>query len=126
MGLNSILFKGDSRLEACLLHDRSHVTPDASGGHVSKIQAAVSIIDGCSIDVRELSSRTYGRTTAAAVLAFKRRRNIINRSYQTQADNIVGKMTIAALDKEMLKAEHGSIAYMVDLCSRIVLRSTGA
>ena len=29
------------------------------------------------------------------------KRNIINRSYQTSADNIVGRMTIAALDKEM-------------------------
>jgi hypothetical protein len=28
-------------------------------------------------------------------------RGIINRSYQTQADNIVGKMTMASLDEEM-------------------------
>ena len=44
----------------------------------------------------------YGPSTAAAVLAFKTRRNIINRAYQTKADNIVGRMTIAALDAEML------------------------
>ncbi|MBV8275865.1 MAG: hypothetical protein JO170_11495 [Verrucomicrobia bacterium] len=31
--------------------------------------------------------------------------HIINWSYQTKADDIVGKMTIAALDKEMLEAE---------------------
>ena len=39
------------------------------------------------------------------MLAYKQKRNIINRSYQTKADNIVGKMTMAALDKEMLEAE---------------------
>src|SRR5262249_41293895 len=40
--------------------------------------------------------------TAAAVLAYKRKRNIVNRTYQAQADNIVGKMTMAALDREMV------------------------
>jgi hypothetical protein len=40
------------------------------------------------------------------VLAYKKKRNIINRSYQTQADNIVGKMTIAALDKEVFAKEN--------------------
>src|SRR5262249_23232676 len=41
------------------------------------------------------------------VLAYKQKRNIVNRSYQTQADNIVGKMTMAALDLEMLSIEAG-------------------
>jgi hypothetical protein len=44
----------------------------------------------------------YGHRTAAAVLAYKRARNIVNHKYQTQADNIVGKMTIAAFDRELL------------------------
>ena len=47
----------------------------------------------------------YGPSTADVVLAYKRKRNIINYSYQTTADNIVGKMTMAALDKEMLARE---------------------
>jgi hypothetical protein len=47
----------------------------------------------------------YGASTAAAVLAFKRQRHVINTSYQTQADNIVGKMTIAAMDREVLSRE---------------------
>ena len=38
-------------------------------------------------------------------MAYKQKRNIINYSYQTRADNIVGKMTIAALDEEMLDWE---------------------
>ena len=58
-----------------------------------------------SIDSRELSASLYGKSTAGAVLLFKKKGNIINRSYQTRADNIVGKMTIAALDRKMLAKE---------------------
>ena len=36
----------------------------------------------------------------------KKRRQIINRAYQQQADNIVGKLTIKALDDELLVAEN--------------------
>jgi hypothetical protein len=39
------------------------------------------------------------------VLAYKRKRSIINFSFQTQADDIVGKMTVASLDKEMVEFE---------------------
>src|SRR5262249_14872404 len=37
----------------------------------------------------------------------KKKRNIINFSYQTHADDIVGKMTIRSLDTEMLAQERG-------------------
>jgi hypothetical protein len=40
------------------------------------------------------------------VLSYKKKRSIINPAYQTQADNIVGKMTIASLDKEILQREN--------------------
>jgi hypothetical protein len=46
----------------------------------------------------------YGPTTAAAVLRFKTENQIINRSYQTRPDNIVGKMTMKALDQAMMNA----------------------
>ena len=104
MGLQSKLFKGDQKLEACLIHNSSHVTQGAVGDHVSKIQTALFALGSLSIDPRELSASLYGKSTAGTVLLFKKR-NTINRSYQTQADNIVGKMTIAALDKEMLAKE---------------------
>lgn len=51
---------------------------------------------------------------AGAWLGDKIASHIINRSYQTQADNIVGKMTIAALDKEML-AKQRQIPSPLDL-----------
>jgi hypothetical protein len=105
MGLQSRLFRGDRRLEACLVHDASHITPGSCGGHVSKIQSSLFITDGADIDVNEVSAGRYGSSTAQAVLEFKRARKIINYSYQTQADDIVGKMTIAALDEEVRKKE---------------------
>ena len=45
------------------------------------------------------------KSTTKAVLDYKRKRRIINPSYQKTADTIVGKMTIAAMDKEMAAAE---------------------
>ena len=68
------------------------------------------------MDSNELATNTYGRSTAAAVLAFKKKRSIINWSYETQVDNIVGKMTMAALDKEMLQWEKNS-TFIVQSCA---------
>ena len=105
MPLQSRLFKDDQKLQACLVNDAAHVTPGAKGDHVSKIQKAIDALGDKVIDANEVSTNTYGPSTAAAVLAYKKKRNIINFGYQTQADNIVGKMTIATLDREMLKVE---------------------
>ena len=53
----------------------------------------------------ELQSQTYGTSTTRGVLAYKRKRGIINTTYETKADNVVGKMTIASLDAAMARAE---------------------
>ena len=106
MALLSKLFKGDSALEACLVTDAGHVVKGAKGSHVEKIQRALVRLDGALIALSEVTGNTYGETTANAVLAYKRKRNIINFTYQASADNIVGKMTIAALDEELLKSEN--------------------
>jgi hypothetical protein len=103
--LSSKLFRNDPALQACLVEDRSHILTGACGGQVAKIQLALSILDDANISLIELQARQYGASTAAAVLAYKTKRRIINYSYQKQADNIVGKMTIAALDREMLAWE---------------------
>jgi hypothetical protein len=105
MPLQSELFQGDPNLEACLVNNAAHVTPDASGDHVGKIQVALLTLEDVDIDSGELSTQRYGSSTANAVLTYKRKRNIINFSYQTHADNIVGKMTISSLDREMLAQE---------------------
>jgi hypothetical protein len=97
MPLSSQLFQGDAALEAAANIDSAHITPGARGSHVEKIQTALNIIDNAALDV----DGAYGPATATAVLNYKTKRNIINYSYQTAADNIVGKMTIAKLDEEM-------------------------
>jgi hypothetical protein len=99
------LFRGVPALEACLVRDSAHVTPGTVGPHVPKIQKALLMIDRVVVDADEVEDMRYGDSTAAAVLAYKSKRNIINQSYQSRADNIVGKMTIRALDKEVSAAE---------------------
>jgi len=106
MPLESKLFKGDPALNACLVEDSAHITPGAVGPHVGKIHTALFILDDFSVARDELAMERYGETTAAGVLAYKRKRNIINYSYETQADNIVGKMTIAAMDAELFRKQY--------------------
>jgi peptidoglycan hydrolase-like protein with peptidoglycan-binding domain len=84
MPLSSRLFQ----LEAAANDDSAHITPGARGPHVEKIQTALNILDSAGLGV----DGRYGPATATAVLNYKTKRNIINRSYQTLADNIVGKM----------------------------------
>ena len=105
MALQSNLFSGDAKLQACLVNDAAHVTLGTRGEHVGKLQIALKALGDVEISASEFASKTYGPSTAAAVLSYKQKRKIINFSYQTQADNIVGKMTIASLDQEMQKLE---------------------
>lgn len=105
MALASRLFAGDPRLEACLVDHAAHVVEGDQGDHVGKIQYAVMVLDGGTINNREMEQMRYGPDTARLVKAYKTQRRIINFSYQQTADDIVGKMTIAALDKEMVVFE---------------------
>ena len=104
-GLRSALFRGDRRLAAALVDHAKHIVPGDRGPHVRKIQCAVLMLQGGSISGAEVSAMRYGPDTAKAVLAYKTRRRIINFSYQTKPDNIVGIMTMRALDNEMALAE---------------------
>lgn len=101
MALQSQLFRGDVKLEAAAVSDPAHIVPGASGPHVGKIQRALVQLDGAGI----AQDSSYGPATAAAVSAFKKKRQILNT--QGQIDAIVGKKTIAALDREMLLKETG-------------------
>ncbi len=105
MTLQSKLFKGDPKFEACLVQDSAHIVPGSVGDHVAKIQMALSMVDDLVIDPSEKLTKRYGPSTAAAVLNFKKKRKIINFQYQTREDNIVGKMTIGALDAAMFGSE---------------------
>jgi peptidoglycan hydrolase-like protein with peptidoglycan-binding domain len=116
MALQSKLFRGDPKLEACLVNDTAHVLQGTRGEHVSKLQKALNALGDQAISPDEIGSKTYGPSTASAVLSYKKKRNIINFSYQTQADNIVGKMTIASLDKEMQQLEKPPV--VTSVCCR--------
>jgi peptidoglycan hydrolase-like protein with peptidoglycan-binding domain len=105
MPLQSPSFRGDPQLEAAAVSDPAHIVPGATGPHVRKIQRALIKLDQAPIARDDLQHQRYGPSTAQAVLAYKTKRRIINHSYQSQADDIVGKMTIAALDRELLAAD---------------------
>lgn len=105
MALISKLFRGDKALEACQVNDSAHLVVGTKGPHVKKVQQALTLLEGALIDGNETDPGLYGRTTAEAVLAYKKKRSIINRSYQQTADNIVGKMTITRLDKDVAAGE---------------------
>jgi hypothetical protein len=109
MALQSEYLKGDPRLEAAAVSNPSHIVPESSGDHVGKIQRVLITLDGAVIDDDELRLAKYGKTTADAVFAYKDnpRRKIINKAYQTTADNIVGIMTMASLDREMFIRQIG-------------------
>ena len=72
MPLRSRLFAGDAKLEACLTNNAAHLLPGSQGDHVGKVQTALFLVDGISVDPVELNAQLYGKSTAAAVLAYKR------------------------------------------------------
>jgi peptidoglycan hydrolase-like protein with peptidoglycan-binding domain len=119
--LQSQLFGGDPKLEAAAVSDSAHIVQGARGEHVQKIQLALISIDDAAIAADGL----YGPATAAAVLAYKKKRGIINLSYQTQTDNIVGKMTIAALDREILDLERPPTGRLCRLTSSEIKGPSG-
>ena len=116
MPLTSQLFKDDDNLQRCLVSPTAHVTPGIRGPHVGKRQQALIILGAGVIDPGEIAGTFYGTTTVRAVLAFKGPpRNIINRTYQQTPDNIVGQMTIQALDLEMRKFDEQPPSLLVSV-----------
>jgi len=112
--LRSELFRGNARLERCAVDHAHHVVRGNKGDFVSKIQEALVMLDNTILTGTDVSSQTYGNPTAEAVLAYKTARNIVNRSYQSVPDNIVGIMTINRMDQEMAELE----ARMPDMIQR--------
>ncbi len=99
--LRSQLFTADPRLQACVVQDSAHVQKGDQGIFVSKIQIALFLLDGFLPALPELGNAIYGSSTAAGVLRYKSKRGIINRSYQSSPDDIVGRMTIACMDEDL-------------------------
>lgn len=112
MPLESKLLGGDLKLEACAVKDTAHIVQGAHGDHVRKIQSALNLVDRAALQVDGI----YGAGTAAAVLRYKQARDIVNRKYQQQADNIVGRMTIERLDKDVKALEAPSNKKSAYIC----------
>jgi peptidoglycan hydrolase-like protein with peptidoglycan-binding domain len=126
MPLRSKLLSGNKALQACLVSDSAHVAPGASGKPVVLIQSALVRLSFLEPGDGQAEAGHYGPRTAAAVLAFKNTFKIINRSYQTHADNIVGRMTIAALDDAIFVLDGGTGGPRVAPAQKVHPQSPGA
>jgi hypothetical protein len=104
--LRSDEFKDDPELDACATKPSAHLQVGSHPGpHISKIQLALERLrpSGPAISATEKSAMAYGATTAAAVLHYKRTHvpPIVNSTYQSAPDPIVGQMTIRAMDDDL-------------------------
>jgi hypothetical protein len=100
-------FQKNAKLQRCLVAPLEHVVPNSGGEHVGLIQEALVKLGAGVISASEISRQFYGPSTRQAVLKYKGPpRNIINKTYQSAPDNIVGQMTIDRLDDEMLALEN--------------------
>jgi hypothetical protein len=127
MALKSQLFRGQRLLEACSLNHASHITPGAIGDHVERIQRALGRLEIVRMDPVELQQSRYGQSTARAVLTYKTKRRIINSSYQSTADNIVGVMTINRMDQELVASERNlSRSHICAECKQVSLGTVSA
>ncbi len=124
----SKLFEGNTRLEQCAKSHQSHVTIGNQGAHVKLIHTALQTATPCLFPnevamavwlltkslrhrplLQEYSNSIYGPETAAIVLQYKKIHKIINSTYQTVPDNIVGIMTIKHLDSAVWAAETANL-----------------
>ena len=105
--LRSKLFSGNRELKEASENHARHIVRNhkQTGDFVSKIQEALIILDNAILTGSEIPDQRYGNSTADAVLAYKTSRGVINHTYQKTADDIVGIMTMARLDKDMLEIE---------------------
>jgi peptidoglycan hydrolase-like protein with peptidoglycan-binding domain len=122
--LRSKLLSPSARLKASEVQDSAHVKQGDRGDYVTLIHQALAATDNATVDTAETQDGYYGKSTAAAVLAFKTKRQIINRAYQSQPDNIVGKMTIKRLDDEMVEIESHSTEFFGGAMRNAVRRLT--
>jgi hypothetical protein len=113
MLLTSGLFKDNKQLQDCARLDTAHLVADEpplrrgennQGDHVALIHRALrQILPSPSFGLEE-ATETYGPKTAKIIRQFKAAQKppLLNKALgQTVPDNIVGKQTIAALDREV-------------------------
>jgi hypothetical protein len=87
-----------------------HIAMGAKGDHVLRIQQALTVLGEVPYTLwihfaSEANAKHYGTATASTVLRYKTKRHIVNYLHERYADDIVGKMTIARLDLDMIEYE---------------------
>jgi len=100
-------------LQDCLEDDASHVLLGDSGDYVGLIQEALVKLGEGVIAAKELSEMHYGTSTARSVKQYKTKRQIINRRYQQLPDDIVGRITIERLDRDMVELEKKRFSQLI-------------
>ena len=108
----SAAFKGDAALLACSQTNPAHIgrfTAGSKAAAVGKIQTALAAIFAAlgmaTPPGAQDAAGNYGNSTAAAVLALKKRIGLVN--YAGQYDDIVGIKTIHALDAALMALSGG-------------------
>jgi len=86
VALVSRSLRGVPALEPCSWLGSAHIALETVGPHIPGIRRALLVLDGIRVDPNEVEAMVYGPPTAAAILACKKKRKIINPGYQTQAD----------------------------------------
>ena len=106
--LRSDLFKDDPKLEACATSPAGHIAPakpgqvPPRGAHVAKIHEALAILEpGATIQKPRRLAWSTALRPPTPCWPTSGGKKIINTSYQHEADNIVGQMTIAKMDEEL-------------------------
>jgi hypothetical protein len=116
----------DKRLEDCAtIHSSNLMGPKEAakvgrrpdrGPHITRIQEAlVKLLKGAQIPKSERDNQEFGAATEEILHFFKKDRGIVNRSYQSSADAIIGQMTMRQLDLEMRSLELGEDVPIVPL-----------
>ena len=78
MALQPKLLKDDTKLEACAVSDPAHVVLGAVGEQSARFTSHSQHWTGRWSTPARLSAKRYGASTAAALLAYKKKRKINN------------------------------------------------
>ena len=89
-------------IQACADRHEAHILPKSQGHYIWLIKLPLMIVlkrlPGAIATPDPDDGRFFGKAMEYNVLQYKRIMKLVNHDYQNQADNIVGIMTIRALD----------------------------
>jgi hypothetical protein len=93
------------RLSRTLTGDADRIGPGSSGEHVTKIQAALSVLGKRQVSRNEGDQKFYGPSTGNAVADFKSNARPLLLNERNESDDIVDGKTTVELDRQMTAFE---------------------